>query len=230
MDDALVKDLRLKTSDRLKSKVEKSTDTASRPLRSINHHIFGVSPRLGQGGASAQTPARLTSFRLGPMVFLLTLAIWPVFFVRPVEAQRDYIQPIPITSTQLTEAYARSFHQADATYTGKLLLITGRIKSIRPPSQRNYNYQFDKLYSFMTLDTGSGNRPLGVYFWDWEAEKLGTRRPQVNDMVTVMGFCQGVTPHLSIIEACIYPAGCGGPKRNFDGNYYQLPPSPVPRR
>ena len=190
-----------------------------------------LKPMENLNGLSFIRPGRgLLFFRSAALAFFLTLVVWPGFFAHPAEAQRDYIQPIPITSTQLTEAYNRGFHQADATYTGKLLLVTGRIKTIRPPSQRSYNYQFYKLYSFMTLDTGRGNRPLGVYFWDWEAEKLGRNRPRVNDMVTVMGFCQGVTPHLGIIEACIYPAGCGGPKRNFDGNYYELPPSPVPRR
>ena len=164
-----------------------------------------------------------------PIYILSALAFWLGLFVVPAQAQRDYIDPIPITSIQLSDAYSRNFHQADATYTGKLLLVTGRIRSIRPPAQRAYNYHNDKLYSFMTLDAGRGNRPLGIYFWDWEAERLG-RRLRVNDTVTVMGFCQGVTPHLSLIEACVYPNGCGGPKRGFDGPYYELPPSPVPRR
>lgn len=162
-------------------------------------------------------------------LLIIALALRLGLFAPEAQAQRDYIDPIPISSVQLTEAYKRSFHQADAAYTGKLLMVTGRIRSIRPPAQRPYNYQFDKLYSFMTLDAGRGNRPLGVYFWDWEAEKLGSRL-RVNDTVTVMGFCQGVPPHLSIIEACVFPLGCGGPKRNFDGPYYELPPSPPPRR
>lgn len=146
-----------------------------------------------------------------------------------LEAQRDYIDPIPVTAVNLAAAYKNNFHQADYTYTGKLLLVTGRVLSIRGPAQRPYGYHQDKLYSFMTLDTGTGNRPLGIYFWDWEAEKL-TPRARVGANISVLGFCQGVTPHLSLIEACIYPSGCGGPKKNFDGPYYELPPSPPPRR
>ncbi|MDL2260270.1 OB-fold putative lipoprotein [Deltaproteobacteria bacterium OttesenSCG-928-K17] len=143
-------------------------------------------------------------------------------------AQRQYMRPVPVTPPQLTEAYKRNFHQADVDYTGKLLLVTGRIKSIRLPQSRVHDIHQDKLYAFMTLDAGRNNRPLAVYFWDWQAERLNTLR--VGATVTVMGFCQGVPPQLSLIESCVYPAGCGGPKRNFRGPYYEIPPSPPPQR
>jgi len=164
---------------------------------------------------------------------LLVTAAFFLLFTFPsaaLLAQRDYIDPVPVTSVQLAEAYKRNFSEADYNYTGKLLLVSGRIRSIRTPAQRPYNYQFDKLYSYMTLEAGRGNRPLGIYFWDWEAQRLTPPRFRVGDLITVMGFCQGVPPHLSIIEACVYPNGCGGPKPNFDGPYYELPPSPPPRR
>lgn len=158
--------------------------------------------------------------------FLMLLALYSP----AAKAQRDFIDPVQVTSIQLTEAYKSNFSQADYNYTGKLVLVTGRIRSIRTPGQRPYNYQFDKLYNFMTLDGGRGNRPLGIYFWDWEAQRLIPPRFRVGDLITVMGFCQGVPSHLSIIEACVYPNGCGGPKRDFDGPYYELPPSPPPQR
>lgn len=160
-----------------------------------------------------------------PALIIILAALW-LFAGSPAWAQRGYMQPVPVTPPQLVNAYKANFSQADYDYTGKLLLVTGRIKSIRLPRDRVYNFQKDKLYAFMTLDAGVNNRPLAVYFWDWQAERLNALR--VGSVVTVMGFCQGVPPQLSLIESCLYPAGCGGPKKNFDGPYYELPPSPVP--
>jgi|GEM_PF-2522084 len=163
-------------------------------------------------------PSRLrtTGLALGLVLFLSAA---------PALAQRYYMEPLKVSPAQLMEAYQRDFHSADAMYTGKLLLVTGRIKTIRPP-QRSHYYHYDKLYAYLTLDTGN-NQPLAVYFWDWEAQGINFNPNMRNGVtITVMGFCQGVTPQLSLREACIYPRGCGGPKKDFDGPYYELPPSP----
>ena len=158
----------------------------------------------------------------GPALGLaLLLSLGPVV---STPAQRDYIEPIPVSPARLMEAYQNDFHNADAMYTGKLLLVTGRIKTIRL-AQRPYNYHFDKIYAFLTMDTGR-NLPLAVYFWDWQAERVGAMR--VGSTITVMGFCQGVAPQLSLREACVYPDGCGGPRGDFEGPYFKLPPSPPP--
>ncbi len=142
-------------------------------------------------------------------------------------AQRHLMTPIEITPRRLMEAYQNDFHQADAMYTGKLLLVTGRIVSIRGRNLRPYNYQNDKIYAFLTMDTGR-NLPLTVYFWDWEAERVNALR--IGSTISVMGFCQGVTPQLSLRESCIYPEGCGGPRRDYYGPYFKTPPSPQPPR
>ena len=162
-------------------------------------------------------PALVSGAALLFFAFLVTQA--------PLWAQRDYMEPIPVSPAELANAYQSNFHQADAMYTGKLLLVTGRIKTIRP-AQRTYNYHHDKIYAYITMDTGR-NRPLVVYFWDWEAANMGARR--VGNTITVMGFCQGVTPQLSLINACLYPGGCGGPVPGFYGPHYELPPSPLPQ-
>ena len=147
-------------------------------------------------------------------------------FGAPAEAQRYYMDPLPVSPTQLMLAYQRNFHEADAMYTGKLLLVTGRIKRISPP-ERVWNYHPDKLYAYITMDTGR-NLPLAVYFWNWEAQKINNMR--TGSTITVMGFCQGVPPQLSLVDACVYPAGCGGPVPGFEGPYYQSPPTPQGRR
>ncbi|MDR3038534.1 MAG: OB-fold putative lipoprotein [Candidatus Adiutrix sp.] len=140
----------------------------------------------------------------------------------PALAQGDYMEPLAVTPAKLADDYRADFHRADAQYTGKLLLVTGRVRTIRPP-QRTWNFHPDKIYAYITLDTGR-NRPLVVYFWDWEAEKMN--RIRSGTTLTVMGFCQGVTPQLSLREACVYPGGCGGPVAGFYGPYFKLPPSP----
>ncbi|MDR1043605.1 MAG: OB-fold putative lipoprotein [Candidatus Adiutrix sp.] len=159
---------------------------------------------------------------IGPALGLVFL-----FRAGPAAAQRYYMEPLEVSPAQLVEAYQNNFHQADALYTGKLLLVTGRVRSIRPRAQRPYNYHYDKIYAFLTLDSGR-NLPLAVYFWDWQAERVNSMR--VGSTVTVMGFCQGVPPQLSLREACLYPNGCGGPKGDFYGPYYEIPPSPPPAR
>ena len=154
-----------------------------------------------------------------PQIFIIaTFFLWaPLAY-----SQRHYLEPIQITPRQLVEAYQNNFHQADAMYTGKLLIVTGRVKTIRPP-QRVWNFHQDKLYAYITMDSGR-NQPLVVYFWKWEAEKINASR--IGSTISVMGFCQGVTPQLSLISACVYPSGCGGPRQNFTAPYYELPPSP----
>ncbi len=145
----------------------------------------------------------------------------------PALAQRYYMDPVQVSPTKLVDDYKANFHEADAAYTGKLLIVTGRIKNIRPPD-RTYNRYSDKIYSYITLDAGPGNQPVLVSFWDWEASKIFASR--TGSTISVMGFCQGVLPQLSLIESCVYPAGCGGPVPNFIGPYYDLPPSEPPRR
>lgn len=163
---------------------------------------------------------------------------WPLFSAllssvlalgaAPLAAQRDYMEPIQVSPAQLVQAYQRDFHQADAMYTGKLLMVTGRIKTFRPPQRSNY-YHYDKLYAYLTLDTGN-NLPLAVYFWDWQAQEI-TFNPNLRNgvTITVVGFCQGIPPQLSLREACLYPQGCGGPKKDFYGPYFETPASPPAR-
>jgi hypothetical protein len=134
-------------------------------------------------------------------------------------AQQDYLTPIPITPRQLVEAYLTDFHSADARYTGRLLVVTGRIRAIFPPDQ---TYRIHP-YPFVTMDAGP-NQPLIIYLWEWEAEAMGRVRP--GRTTTVMGFCQGVTPQLSLTDSCLYPGGCGGPVAKFYGPYFKLPPTP----
>jgi hypothetical protein len=130
----------------------------------------------------------------------------------------DYMEPVQITPRQLVEAYLDDFHAADAMYTGKLLLVTGRIKTIVQPDQTYRN----RPYPYITMDSGP-NQPLLVFLWDWEAVTLESVRP--GRTTTVMGFCEGVTPQLSLSSACLYPGGCGGPVAQFYGPYFKLPPS-----
>ncbi|MDR2725286.1 MAG: OB-fold putative lipoprotein [Candidatus Adiutrix sp.] len=149
---------------------------------------------------------------------LMVLAGW----AGTAPAQMDFMEPLPVSPVKLANDYRSNFHWADAQYTGKLLVVTGRIRTITPP-QRVWNFHQDKLYAFITIDTGN-NRPLVVYFWDWEAVKIN--RYRTGSSITVMGFCQGVTPQLSLREACVYPGGCGGPVADFYGPYFKLPPRP----
>ncbi len=146
------------------------------------------------------------------------LFLWPG--PGPALAQREYMDPVPVSPQALAEAYRRNFHEADAMYTGKLLIVTGRIKTIRPPD-RNYDFHVDKLYAYITIDAGR-NLPIAVYFWNWEAEKF-IRNLRSGSTISVMGFCQGVPPQLSLVDACVYPQGCGGPVQGFQGPYYKLP-------
>ncbi|MDR1578446.1 MAG: OB-fold putative lipoprotein [Deltaproteobacteria bacterium] len=133
--------------------------------------------------------------------------------------QRDYMEPVVISPRQLVEAYLNDFHSADARYTGKLLIVTGRIKSIFPPNQTYRRHP----YPFLTIDSGP-YQPIIIYLWNWEAVAASTAvRP--GRTTTVMGFCQGVTPQLSMVDSCLYPGGCGGPVANFYGPYFKLPPS-----
>ena len=160
---------------------------------------------------------------------LLLSAVGLLIFFMPggrAEAQRYYMDPLPVSPTRLMLAYQENFHEADAMYTGKLLLVTGRIKRISPP-ERAWNYHPDKLYAYITMDTGR-NLPLAVYFWNWEAQKVNAMR--TGSTITVMGFCQGVTPQLSLVDACVYPAGCGGPVPGLQGPYYEAPPTPRGQR
>ncbi len=148
-------------------------------------------------------------------------------FAPPALAQRDFMEPVQVSPSKLVDDYQANFHEADAQYTGKLLILTGRIKNIRP-MDRTYNRYSDKVYAYITLDAGTGNQPVLVYFWDWEAAKMLVSKTGAT--ISVMGFCQGVLPQLSLIESCVYPAGCGGPRHDFTGPYFKLPPSEPPRR
>ncbi|MDR2946408.1 MAG: OB-fold putative lipoprotein [Candidatus Adiutrix sp.] len=167
--------------------------------------------------------------RLSAKILWLPAALlWlsAVLFPAAAEAQRYYMEPLPVTPGRLMLDFQEDFHSADAKYTGKLLLVTGRIRRITPP-ERIWNYHPDKLYAFITMDTGL-NLPLAVYFWNWEAQKINARRTGAT--ITVLGFCQGVPPQLSLVDACVYPDGCGGPVPKFEGPYYKLPPTPQRRR
>ncbi|MDR2405832.1 MAG: hypothetical protein LBE27_05620 [Deltaproteobacteria bacterium] len=150
---------------------------------------------------------------------LFTLSFFQIPGTRALHAQRDWIQPIPITPRALVEAYLTDFHNADAKYTGMLLVLTGRIREIFPPDQ---TYRRGP-YPFVTIDSGP-YQPIIVYLWDWEALAIANPRP--GRTTTVMGFCQGVTPQLSLMDSCLYPGGCGGPVANFYGPYFKLPPTP----
>ncbi len=156
------------------------------------------------------------------LIIVLTLAS-----AAPAAAQRKYIQPVTVSPQALAEAYATDLSQADYLYTGKLLIVTGRIKTIHPP-QRPYRYKFDRIYAYVTIDAGPNNRPLVVFFWNWEASNADNLK--TGSTLTVMGFCQGVTPQLTLLQSCVYPAGCGGPVPGFEGPYFKLPPSPLPER
>ncbi|MDR3203806.1 MAG: OB-fold putative lipoprotein [Deltaproteobacteria bacterium] len=154
--------------------------------------------------------------------FFFILLAWLGFFSSPLKAQSDWIEPIHITPRQLVEAYLTDFHAADARYTGKLVVVTGRLKTIIVPEQTYRTHPFP----FVTMDSGP-NQPLIVYLWDWEAVGIGQNRP--GRTVTVMGFCQGIKPQLSLINSCLYPGGCGGPVAKFYGPYFKLPPT-APKR
>ncbi|MDR1545139.1 MAG: OB-fold putative lipoprotein [Deltaproteobacteria bacterium] len=141
----------------------------------------------------------------------------------PLAAQEVWLEPVVISPRQLMEAYLNDFHAADARYTGRLLVVTGRIKSVFPPDQ---TYRVHP-YPFMTIDSGP-YQPIIVYLWNWEADAVKTVRP--GRTTTVMGFCQGVTPQLSLTDACLHPGGCGGPVADFYGPYFRLPPTPPRQR
>ena len=166
-----------------------------------------------------------------PRLFLpicsFILAIAMLIAPQAAYAQRQYIKPIPVTATQLATDYKNNFHAADAKYTGMLLLVTGKIKSVRAPNQ-TYNNQPNNLYSHVTMDTGA-NRPLVIYLLNWESQKITSNNYMRNgQQVTLMGFCQGSVAQLSLIDSCLYPDGCGGPDPKFSGPYFKLPPSPLP--
>jgi hypothetical protein len=133
-------------------------------------------------------------------------------------AQNRYMEPITVSPRELVEAYLSNFHEADAKYTGKLLVVTGRIRDIFP---RDMTYRRGP-FPFVTIDSGP-HQPIIVYLWDWEALAIANPRP--GRTTSVMGFCQGVTPQLSLLDSCLYPGGCGGPVASFYGPYFKLPPS-----
>ncbi|MDR1312683.1 MAG: OB-fold putative lipoprotein [Deltaproteobacteria bacterium] len=151
----------------------------------------------------------------------LALASAAALFSRPPSelwAQNRYIEPITIAPRELVEAYLANFHDADAKYTGRLLVITGRIRDIFPQDMTYRRGPFP----FVTIDSGP-HQPIIVYLWDWEALAIANPRP--GRTTSVMGFCQGVTPQLSLLDSCLYPGGCGGPVASFYGPYFKLPPS-----
>ncbi|MDR1038783.1 MAG: OB-fold putative lipoprotein [Deltaproteobacteria bacterium] len=135
-----------------------------------------------------------------------------------LRAQNYYMEPVQVTPRELVEAYLSNFHEADAKYTGKLLVVTGRIRDVFPPDM---TYRRGP-YPFITIDSGP-HQPIIVYLWDWEA--LAIANPRSGRTTSVMGFCQGVTPQLSLLDSCLYPGGCGGPVAEFYGPYFKLPPS-----
>jgi hypothetical protein len=136
----------------------------------------------------------------------------------PLHAQAQYMEPMEVSPRTLVEAYLSDFHSADAKYTGKLLVVTGRIRDIFPADM---TYRRGP-YPFVTIDSGP-HQPIIVYLWDWEALAIANPRP--GRTTSVMGFCQGVTPQLSLLDSCLYPGGCGGPVAAFYGPYFKLPPS-----
>lgn len=164
------------------------------------------------------------------LTFLLTVLLLTLLATTPevVEAQRQYIKPIPVTATQLVTDYKNNFPAADAKYTGMLLLVTGQVNTILPP-QQNYNYRPNKLAAYLTMDSGPNNRPLVIYLREWESQKVVINNYLRNGQeATIMGFCQGATAQLSLLDACLYPDGCGGPDPNFEGPSFKIPPAPLP--
>jgi hypothetical protein len=156
-------------------------------------------------------------------VALWALIVFSLITASRLDAQVDWLTPIHITPRQLVEAYLNDFHSADARYTGRLLVVTGRIRAVFPPQQP---YRTNP-YPYVTMDSGP-NQPLVIYLWEWEAETMERARP--GRTTSVMGFCQGVTPQLSLTNACLYPGGCGGPVAQFYGPYFKLPPTPPRQR
>ncbi|MDR1871478.1 MAG: OB-fold putative lipoprotein [Deltaproteobacteria bacterium] len=151
-------------------------------------------------------------------------ALWVALHLLGGEAhsQFDYLEPVVISPRQLVEAYLTDFHAADARYTGRLIVLTGRIRAVFPPNQTYRRHP----YPFLTIDSGP-HQPIIVYLWDWEAVAASTVVRE-GRTTTIMGFCQGVTPQLSLVNSCLYPGGCGGPVANFYGPYFKLPPSNPP--
>ncbi|MDR3152818.1 MAG: OB-fold putative lipoprotein [Deltaproteobacteria bacterium] len=171
-------------------------------------------PREGGGARLSRAPA---------LALLAVSALWlgGALLLRPPSplwAQNVYMEPVVISPRELIEAYLSNFHQADAMYTGKLLVVTGRIRDIFPGDM---TYRRGP-YPFVTIDSGP-HQPIIVYLWDWEAVAIAQPRP--GRTTSVMGFCQGVTAQLSLIDSCLYPGGCGGPVAQFYGPYFKLPPS-----
>ncbi|MDR1080432.1 MAG: OB-fold putative lipoprotein [Deltaproteobacteria bacterium] len=174
--------------------------------------------RLPSGAsAGGPTPARLLGLWLCAAGACLSAAL----LLRPpaeLWAQNRYLEPITVSPRELVEAYLSNFHEADAKYTGKLLVVTGRIRDVFP---RDMTYRRGP-FPFVTIDSGP-HQPIIVYLWDWEALAIANPRP--GRTTSVMGFCQGVTPQLSLLDSCLYPGGCGGPVASFYGPYFKLPPS-----
>lgn len=170
-------------------------------------------PRVGP--ALRGTPAWVLGFIVGGTCLAAALLMSP-----PTDlwAQNRYMEPITVSPRELVEAYLSNFHEADAKYTGKLLVVTGRIRDIFP---RDMTYRRGP-FPFVTIDSGP-HQPIIVYLWDWEALAIANPRP--GRTTSVMGFCQGVTPQLSLLDSCLYPGGCGGPVASFYGPYFKLPPS-----
>lgn len=165
--------------------------------------------------------SKLKSKTTTALLLVLFLTLLPA----AVQAQRQFMKPLPVTSAKLVADYQSNFHQADAMYTGKLLLVTGVIKTIQP-AQRTYNYFPNKAYPYLTMDGGQGRRPLIIYLLKWESQKYGgNNQMQPGYPITIMGFCQGVPSQLSLVDACIYPAGCGGPIPEFRGPVFKIPPT-----
>lgn len=149
----------------------------------------------------------------------LMFSLWLGFGPAPLQAQRMFITPDNLTPEALMKAYALNFSEADVKYTGKLVILTGRLRIAQPA---NHPYQRDDLpYAVMEAP---GFQPVAIYFWNWEAEKMRTM-PSGN-LISVMGFCQGVFPQMSLVGACFYPRGCGGPVENFQGPHFKTPPTP----
>ncbi len=142
-----------------------------------------------------------------------------LLIVTPSSAQRYYMDPVQVTPRQLMEDYKKNFHAADANYTGKLVILTGRIDAVNPP---NHPYRRHD-HPYLVMNAGQGNQPLVIYMWEWETDKMQKVNP--GSSLSIMGFCQGVLPQMTIYDACIYPSGCGGPVPDFYGPHYKLPPS-----
>jgi hypothetical protein len=160
-------------------------------------------------------------FLLSGVFFAGFILFWrseSLISIKTAKAQNYFMEPIEISPRDLIEAYLNDFHNADAKYTGKLLVVTGRIRDIFPPDM---TYRRGP-YPFVTIDSGP-YQPIIVYLWDWEALAIANPRP--GRTTSVMGFCQGVTPQLSLLDSCLYPGGCGGPVAEFYGPYFKLPPN-----